>query len=112
MLDLESGSEEEELGLVRLAFEHFKRLFNGPSCAHYCSALLEDLFQGSFEVLGNLLEDLRERIADAEACVHRLYGARKFFTQARVIAVLLLGDPRIEEEQRTDERGKGEDERS
>ena len=44
MLDLESGSEEEELGLVRLAFEHFKRLFNGPSCAHYCSALLEDLF--------------------------------------------------------------------
>ena len=75
-------------------------------------ALLEDLFQGSFEVLGNLLEDLRERIADAEACVHRLYGARKFFAQARVIAVLLLGDPRIEEEQRTDERGKGEDERS
>ena len=112
MLDLESGSEEEELGLVRLAFEHFKRLFNGPSCAHYCSALLKDLFQGSFEVLGNLLEDLREGIADAKACVHRLYGARKFFAQARVIAVLLLGDPRIEEEQRTDERSKGKDERS
>lgn len=41
-----------------------------------------------------------------------MYGARKFFAQARVIAVLLFGDPRIEEEQRTDERSKGKDERS
>ena len=97
---------------MRLAFEHFKRLFNGSSCAHYRGTFLEDLLQGAFEVLGNLLEDLRKRIADAKACVHRLYGARKLFAQARVIAVLLLGDPRIEEEQRTDERGKGKDERS